>query len=112
MLLIHTLNEIGHIYAASPTPSPAGGGVSIPNPGAAAPPGVSAKASDIVAYVKWGVLIVIVIAAFVGVGAVAGGRVFAHHGASRVGMSMLISAVIAAVLYAGIYAFITATATA
>lgn len=99
MLLVHALQEAGHIYAGT-----------VPNPAPAAPPGVSSQASAVISYVKWGVLLVIVIAAFVGVGAVAGGRVFGHHSASRVGMSMLISAVIAAVLYAGIYAFISATA--
>ena len=36
-----------------------------------------------------------------------GGRVFAHHGASRVGVSILVSSIIAAVLYVGIYAFLT-----
>lgn len=101
MVLLHVLQEAIHISTGS-----------VPNPSPAAPPGVAGKASDVISYVKWGVLLVIVIAAFVGVGAVAGGRVFGHHGASRVGMSMLISAVIAAVLYAGIYAFITATASA
>lgn len=81
----------------------------VPDPGAKAPPGVADKASDVIGYVKWGVLFVIVISAFVGVGAVAGGRIFGHHGASKAGMSILISAIIASVLYAGTYAFITAT---
>lgn len=79
----------------------------VPNPSPLAPPGVGDQMADIVGYVKWGVLLVIIIAAFVGVGAVAGGRVFGHHGASRVGVSILVSAVIAAVLYVGIYAFLT-----
>lgn len=80
---------------------------SVPNPAPLAPPGISGQMADIVGYVKWGVLLVIIIAAFVGVGSVAGGRVFAHHGASRVGVSILVSSVIAAVLYVGIYAFLT-----
>jgi hypothetical protein len=79
----------------------------VPNPAPIAPPGVSDQMADIVGYVKWGVLLVIIIAAFVGVGSVAGGRVFAHHGASRVGVSILISSIIAAVLYVGIYSFLT-----
>lgn len=81
--------------------------MSVPNPAPQAPPGVSGQMADIVGYVKWGVLLVIIVAAFVGVGSVAGGRVFAHHGASRVGVSILISSVIAAVLYVGIYKFLT-----
>lgn len=79
----------------------------VPNPGPKAPPGVSQQMANVLGYVKWGVLVVIILAAFVGVGAVAGGRVFAHHGTSKVGVSMLVSAVIASVLYVGIYAFVT-----
>ncbi len=79
----------------------------VPNPSPKAPAGIGGQMADILGYVKWGVLLVIIIAAFVGVGSVAGGRVFAHHGASRVGVSILVSAVMAAVLYVGIYAFLT-----
>ena len=80
---------------------------SVPNPAPKAPAGIANQMSDILGYVKWGVLLVIIVAAFVGVGSVAGGRVFAHHGASRVGVSILVSSVIAAVLYVGMYAFLT-----
>jgi len=79
----------------------------IPNPGAKAPPGVDAKVGDIISYVKWGVLLVIIVVGFIGAGAVAGGRVFSHHGSSKTGQGMLVAAVMAAVLYAGIYAFLT-----
>jgi hypothetical protein len=79
----------------------------VPNPDPKAPPGVSEQMSSVLAYVKWGVLVVIIIAAFVGVGAIAGGRVFSHHGASKVGVSMLVSSVVAAILYVGIYSFVT-----
>ncbi len=79
----------------------------VPNPDPQAPPGVSDQMADILGYVKWGVLLVIIVAAFVGVGSVAGGRVFANHGASRVGVSILVSTVIAAILYVGVYAFLT-----
>jgi hypothetical protein len=79
----------------------------VPNPSPKAPPGVGAQMSAVLGYVKWGVLVVIIVAAFVGVGAIAGGRVFAHHGASKVGVSILVSSVIASVLYVGIYSFVT-----
>jgi amino acid transporter len=79
----------------------------VPNPGAKAPPGVDAKVGDIISYVKWGVLLVIIMVGFIGAGAVAGGRVFSHHGSSKTGQGMLVAAVMAAVLYAGIYAFLT-----
>ena len=95
-MVLDALNQISIAISAS-----------VPNPAPQAPPGVSDQMSDIVGYVKWGVLLVIIVAAFVGVGSVAGGRVFAHHGASRVGVSILVSSIIAAVLYVGIYAFLT-----
>jgi hypothetical protein len=79
----------------------------IPNPPAQAIPGAAKQISDIVAYVKWGALLVIILVGFIGAGAVAGGRAFANHQSSKAGQGMLISAVIGAVLYACIYAFLT-----
>jgi hypothetical protein len=79
----------------------------IPNPDAKPPAGVSQPVTDIISYVKWGVLIVIFISALAGVGALAGGRVFGNHGASKVGVSMLLTAVGALVVYVGLYAFLT-----
>ncbi len=78
----------------------------VPDPAPKAPPGIDTQVQDLLGYVKWGVLVVIIMAAFAGVGAVAGGRVFSHHGASKIGVSILVSAVISAVLYVGIYSFI------
>jgi hypothetical protein len=72
-----------------------------------APEGVSAPIEKLMGYVKWGVLVVIIVAGFVGAGAVAGGRLFAHNGTSKVGISLLMSAIGGAVLYVGIYALIT-----
>lgn len=79
----------------------------IPNPPAKAPAGVAQPVTDIISYVKWAVLIVIFISALAGVGALAGGRVFGNHGASKVGVSMLVTAVGALVVYVGLYAFLT-----
>lgn len=79
----------------------------IPNPPPQAIPGVGPQISAIVAYVKWGVLLVIVLVGFIGAGAVAGGRAFGNHGSSKTGQAMLISAAMAAVLYACIYTFLT-----
>lgn len=79
----------------------------VPNPGPLAPPGVSGSVSNIVAYVKWGVLLVIILVGFIGAGAVAGGRIFSHHGSSKTGQGMIVASVLAAILYAGIYAFLT-----
>ena len=79
----------------------------IPNPPARAPQGVSQPVTDIISYVKWGVLIVILISALAGVGALAGGRVFGNHGASKVGVSMLVTSVGALVVYVGLYAFLS-----
>ncbi len=80
----------------------------VPNPNPEAPPGVSDPVTKIMGYVKWGVLAVIIIAGFVGAGAVAGGRVFSHHGASKIGIGILLGALGGAVLYVGIYGVITA----
>ena len=52
-------------------------------------------------------MIVILISALAGVGALAGGRVFGNHGASKVGVSMLVTAVGALVVYVGLYAFLS-----
>ncbi len=79
----------------------------VPNPPAKAPAGVAAPIAAVISYVKWGVLIVIFISALAGVGALAGGRVFGNHGASKLGVSMLVTAVGALVVYVGLYAFLT-----
>lgn len=78
----------------------------VPNPPARPPAGVAQPVTDIISYVKWGVLIVIFISALAGVAALAGGRVFGNHGASKVGVSMLVTAVGALVVYVGLYAFL------
>ena len=67
---------------------------------------MSGPVEQLIGYVKWGVLVVIVAAGFVGAGAVAGGRILAHHGASKVGIGILLAALAGAVLYVGIYAII------
>ena len=79
----------------------------IPNPPAKAPAGVAQPVADVISYVKWGVLIIIFLSALAGVGALAGGRVFGNHGASKLGVSMLVTAVGAVVVYVGLYAFLT-----
>ncbi len=79
----------------------------VPNPDPVAPDGISGPIQTLMGYVKWGVLVVIIVAGFVGAGAVAGGRLFANHGTSKVGISILMAAIGAAVLYVGVYALIT-----
>jgi hypothetical protein len=79
----------------------------VPNPPAKAPAGVAQPVAAVISYVKWGVLIVIFLSALAGVGALAGGRVFGNHGASKLGVSMLVTAVGVLVVYVGLYAFLT-----
>lgn len=79
----------------------------VPNPPAKAPAGVAQPVAAVISYVKWGVLIVIFLSALAGVGALAGGRVFGNHGASKIGVSMLVTAVGALVVYVGLYAFLS-----
>ena len=105
----NTLSALHHIaqqFLLPPSPDPTGGGI-IQNPAPKAPPGVDTPVNMLMAYVKWGVLVVIISAGFVGAGAVAGGRIFAHHGASKIGVGILLAALAGAVLYVGIYAVIT-----
>lgn len=83
-------------------------GNDVPNPGAKAPKGVEAKASDIMAYIKWGSFFLIVAGGFAGVGALVGGKVLGHHKSASVGIGILFVAVIAGVIWAAWYAFITA----
>jgi hypothetical protein len=78
----------------------------VPNPPAKPPAGVAQPVSAVISYVKWGVLIVIFLSALAGVGALAGGRVFGNHGASKLGVSMLVTAVGSLVVYVGLYAFL------
>ena len=79
----------------------------VPNPPAKAPAGVALPVAAVISYVKWGVLIVIFLSALAGVGALAGGRVFGNHGASKLGVSMLVTAVCSLVVYVGLYAFLS-----
>ena len=76
-------------------------GNGVPNPGAKAPKGVEAKASDIMAYIKWGSFFLIV-------AGLVGGKVLGHHKSASVGIGILFVAVIAGVIWAAWYAFITA----
>jgi len=79
----------------------------IGNPEPKAPPGVKAQASNILGYVKWGALFVIIACGFAGAGALAGGHVLSHQRSSQIGIKILIGTVVAAVVYAAIYTFLT-----
>ena len=94
--LVIALHQVGGVLTGT-----------VPNPLAKAPAGVAQPVTDIISYVKWGVLIVIFLSALTGVGALAGGRVFGNHGASKVGVSMLVTAVGPLVVYVGLYAFLS-----
>jgi hypothetical protein len=95
------LHDVLSLISATPGP-----GELPPNPPASAPPDMSGSVATLIGYVKWGVLVIIVAAGFVGAGAVAGGRILAHHGVSKAGIGILLSALAGAVLYVGIYAII------
>lgn len=79
----------------------------VPNPPAKAPDGAAAPVASVISFLKWGVLVVIFMSALAGIGALAGGRVFGNHGASKVGVSMLVTAVGALVVYVSLYAFLS-----
>ena len=80
----------------------------LPNPPAQAPGGGAAdQVNTLIGIVKWGVLVVIAMVAFLGVGAVAGGKVFSNHRSSQVGVQLLIGDAIAMILYASVIGMLT-----
>lgn len=72
-----------------------------------APPGAQAYANTITGYVMWGVLILFVVGAIVGVGAIVAGRVFSMPHASKAGVVSLVVVFIAAVAYMVVPGMIT-----
>lgn len=64
-----------------------------------APPGVQAFADQVTAWVKWGVLALIGIAAVVSLGSVLVGRMFSHPQASRYGAMGVAVVVMVAITY-------------
>lgn len=80
------------------------------NPAPQAPPQVDGPTQKILGWLKWSVLLIIIMSGFVGVGAIAGGRLAGHHGASKMGITILLTSLVSAVLFVAIYAIITAIA--
>lgn len=72
-----------------------------------APPGMANYENQVTAWVKWGVLALIIIAGFVSIGAIVLGRIFAHPHASRAGAMGLAVTVICAILFVTVYGVIT-----
>lgn len=72
-----------------------------------APPGMQTYADQITAWVKWGVLALIVIAAVVSIGSILLGRIFSHAHASRFGAMGLAVTVISAILYVTVLTIVT-----
>jgi len=64
-----------------------------------APPGTQEFMDDITAWVKWGVLALIVLAAIISIGSILAGRIFSHPHASRYGAMGIAVTIIAAILY-------------
>ncbi len=84
--------------------------VPLPNPPAQAPAGAQAPTNLLIGIVKWGVLAVIAVVAFVGVGAIAGGKVFSNHRSSHLGVQILMGDAIAVVLYGAVIGLLAAFA--
>lgn len=64
-----------------------------------APPGAQSQVNMVESYVLWGVLAMFLIALFVGVGAIVGGRLFSMPHASKAGVVSLVVIMICAILY-------------
>jgi hypothetical protein len=83
----------------------------LPNPPPVPPPGNAATViSRVVGYIKWGAGIALVACFFAGLIAFAGGRVWDHHRAGRVGTTMILCALFGALLYGTGYTLISSFA--
>lgn len=78
----------------------------IPNPAPVAPFGLGTVTTNVISWVKWGVIIAVGIAALVGVGMIAAGRILGHQGSSKHGVQVLVSAVIGAALVGVVIPFV------
>lgn len=64
-----------------------------------APPGTQEFADDVTAWVKWGVLALIVIGAVISLGSILVGRIFSHPQASRYGAMGVAVVIMVAIIY-------------
>lgn len=64
-----------------------------------APPGTQEFADDVTAWVKWGVLALIVIGAVISLGSILVGRIFSHPQASRYGAMGIAVVIMVAIIY-------------
>ena len=72
-----------------------------------APPGMGQWDDQILGWVKWGTLALILISGFVSIGAIVLSRVFAHPHGSRMGAMGLAITVLCAIMFVAIYAIVT-----
>jgi hypothetical protein len=71
-----------------------------------APPGMQAYQDQIIGWIKWGIIGLIIAAALVSIGSILVGRIFAHPHASRYGAMGLGITVICAILFVTILAIL------
>ena len=71
------------------------------------PPGMGEWDDQILGWVKWGTLALILISGFVSIGAIVLSRVFAHPHGSRMGAMGLAITVLCAIMFVAIYAIVT-----
>ncbi len=71
-----------------------------------APPGMGQWDDQILGWVKWGTLALIMISGFVSIAAIVLARVFAHPHGSRMGAMGLAITVLCAIMFVAIYAII------
>lgn len=64
-----------------------------------APPGTQEFMDDVTAWVKWGVLALIILSALISLGSILVGRIFSHPQASRFGSMGIAGTIIVAILY-------------
>ena len=73
---------------------------------AAPPAGVETYANDIIGWIKWGVLVLIIGAGFASVGAMVAGKISSSGRAAQIGASGMFWTVIGAIAFVTIYAIL------
>jgi hypothetical protein len=91
MFIAHVLPQLVHQLAGSALP---------PDPQPAPPPGNAAAAiNKVVSYIKWGAGTALIACFFAGLIAYAGGRIWDHHRAGRMGTTMILCSMFGGLLY-------------
>jgi hypothetical protein len=100
-MVLHTLSHLVPLVT-----DPGGGVISDPSP--KAPPGTAATViSNVIGYIKWIAFAALIGCFFAGLIAFAGGRLWDHHRAGKLGTTMMLSSLGGALLFSVGYTLIS-----